>query len=216
MSRPSDLPDLFAPLTGIDEEATDSKSTSAASAKPKGKAKSTKGKSGGKSAAPQPAKAKSGGKGLLCPFCGSSETGVKDSRSAEDGRAIRRRRTCNACEGRFTTFERVQLRPLTVLKSDGSREAFERVKLHESMRLALRKRPVESERLDKVVNSLVMRLESSSEAEVEVKEIGDLVLRTLARMDHVALIRYASVYKDFDEVGEFTDFIDYIRAQSED
>jgi transcriptional repressor NrdR len=144
---------------------------------------------------------------MRCPFCGNDDTQVKDSRPTEDNSAIRRRRFCPGCGARFTTFERVQLRELTVVKSTGSREPFDREKLLRSMRVALRKRPVDAERIDRLVNSLVRQLESSGESEIPSKQIGELVMAALQTLDPVAYIRYASVYKDFREASDFGEFV---------
>lgn len=144
---------------------------------------------------------------MKCPFCSSDDTQVKDSRGAEDGVAIRRRRVCHACEGRFTTFERVQLRELTVIKGDGRRQAFDRDKLFRSFRLCLQKRPVELERIEQVVTSIVRRLESGGEAEISANKIGAMAMEALANMDPVGYVRYASVYKNFREVGDFNEFL---------
>jgi len=144
---------------------------------------------------------------MRCPFCGNDDTQVKDSRPTEDNSAIRRRRYCAGCGARFTTFERVQLRELTVVKSTGSREPFDRDKLLRSMRIALRKRPVDADRVDRVVNSLVRQLESTGDGEVTSKRIGEMVMEALQALDPVAYVRYASVYKDFREASDFGDFI---------
>lgn len=149
---------------------------------------------------------------MRCPFCGNVDTQVKDSRPTEDHASIRRRRFCPQCGARFTTFERVQLRELTVLKSDGRREAFDRDKILRSMRIALRKRPVEAERLEQVVNGMVRQLESSGDSEIEASQIGGLVMQSLLNLDQVAYVRYASVYKDFDEVTDFNEFLDGIHV----
>jgi len=144
---------------------------------------------------------------MRCPFCGNDDTQVKDSRPTEDNSAIRRRRYCAGCGARFTTFERVQLRELTVVKSTGSREPFDRDKLLRSMRIALRKRPVDADRVDRVVNSLVRQLESTGDGEVTSKRVGEMVMEALQTLDPVAYVRYASVYKDFREASDFGDFI---------
>ena len=144
---------------------------------------------------------------MRCPFCAHNDTQVKDSRPTEDNSAIRRRRYCPNCGARFTTFERVQLRELTVLKKGGQREPFDREKLLRSMRIALRKRPVEEDRVDRVVNRIVRRHESSGEVEIEVDNIGELVMEALLTLDKVAYIRFASVYKNFRETKDFEDFI---------
>ncbi|MEI7609631.1 MAG: transcriptional regulator NrdR [Rhodospirillaceae bacterium] len=150
---------------------------------------------------------------MRCPFCGNEDTQVKDSRPTEDNAAIRRRRFCPACNARFTTFERVQLRELTVVKSTGSREPFDRDKLLRSMRIALRKRPVDADRIDRVINSLVRQLESSGENEIPSKTIGEMVMNHLAALDPVAYVRYASVYKDFREAADFNDFVGTLRPE---
>ena len=144
---------------------------------------------------------------MRCPFCAHNDTQVKDSRPTEDNSAIRRRRYCPNCGARFTTFERVQLRELTVLKKGGQREPFDRDKLMRSMRIALRKRPVEEDRVDRVVNGIVRRLESSGELEIAVDSIGELVMEALLTLDKVAYIRFASVYRNFRETKDFEDFI---------
>jgi len=144
---------------------------------------------------------------MRCPFCAHGDTQVKDSRPTEDNSAIRRRRYCPNCGARFTTFERVQLRELTVMKKGGQREPFDREKLLRSMRIALRKRPVEEERVDRVVNGIVRRLESSGEAEISADHIGELVMEALLTLDKVAYVRFASVYRNFREAKDFEDFI---------
>jgi len=144
---------------------------------------------------------------MRCPFCGHDDTQVKDSRPTEDNSAIRRRRFCPGCGARFTTFERVQLRELTVLKKNGQREVFDRDKLMRSMLIALRKRPVEPERVDRVINGIVRRLESSGESEVRGEVIGELVMEALATLDQVAYVRFASVYRNFREAKDFEAFI---------
>ena len=145
---------------------------------------------------------------MRCPYCHNADTQVKDSRPTEDNTAIRRRRFCPNCGGRFTTFERIQLRELTVVKNNGQREPFEREKLLRSMRIALRKRGVDPERLERVVNSIVRRLESSGESEIKVKTVGEMVMESLQTLDQIAYIRFASVYKNFREAKDFEDFID--------
>ncbi|MEX2618105.1 MAG: transcriptional regulator NrdR [Alphaproteobacteria bacterium] len=144
---------------------------------------------------------------MRCPFCAHGDTQVKDSRPTEDNSAIRRRRYCPNCGARFTTFERVQLRELTVLKKGGQREPFDREKLLRSMRISLRKRPVEEDRVDRVVNGIVRRLESSGEAEINADQIGELVMEALLTLDKVAYVRFASVYRNFREAKDFEDFI---------
>ncbi len=144
---------------------------------------------------------------MRCPFCGNEDTQVKDSRPTEDNSAIRRRRFCPGCTARFTTFERVQLRELTVLKKSGQREVFDRDKMLRSMLIALRKRPVDPERVERVVNGIVRRLESSGESEVHGEAIGGLVMEALASLDQVAYVRFASVYRNFREARDFEAFI---------
>ena len=144
---------------------------------------------------------------MRCPFCGNEDTQVKDSRPAEDNSAIRRRRQCPNCGARFTTFERVQLRELTVLKSNDKRETFDRDKLMRSMTIALRKRPVDPDRVERVVNGIVRRLESSGESEIPTKLIGELIMDALASLDPVAYVRFASVYRNFREARDFEEFI---------
>ena len=145
---------------------------------------------------------------MRCPFCGNDDTQVKDSRPTEDNSAIRRRRQCANCGARFTTFERVQLRELTVVKSNGKREPFERDKLLRSMQIALRKRPVDSDRIERVVNSIVRRLESSGESDIPSKTVGSLIMDALKTLDPVAYVRFASVYRNFREARDFEEFIE--------
>ena len=144
---------------------------------------------------------------MRCPFCGSEETQVKDSRSAEDGASVRRRRECTACGGRFTTFERVQLRELTVIKSSGKKAPFDRDKLVRSVNIATRKRNVEPEQVDQMISGIVRRLESMGEGDIPTEKIGELVMEGLAHLDAVAYVRYASVYKDFREIKDFEKFL---------
>jgi transcriptional repressor NrdR len=144
---------------------------------------------------------------MRCPFCGHEDTQVKDSRPADDGASIRRRRLCGNCGQRFTTIERVQLRELTVLKSDGRRVPFDRDKLARSIRIALRKRPVEDERIERIVNGIVRQLEASGDSEVPSNQIGQLVMETLKEVDAVAYVRFASVYRDFREARDFEAFL---------
>jgi transcriptional repressor NrdR len=140
---------------------------------------------------------------MRCPFCGHDDTQVKDSRPSEDNSAIRRRRHCPECGGRFTTFERVQLRELVVVKKNGRREPFEREKLERSMLHALRKRPVERERIDRTITGIVRRLESLGENEIPSSVIGELIMQALSSLDKVAYVRFASVYKNFRETKDF-------------
>ncbi|MGH7050772.1 MAG: transcriptional regulator NrdR [Acetobacteraceae bacterium] len=144
---------------------------------------------------------------MRCPFCGQDDTAVKDSRPTEDGAAIRRRRACTACGQRFTTIERVQLRELIVIKSDGRRVPFERDKLARSIRIALRKRPVEEERIERIVSGIVRKLEASGETDITSKQIGEHVMETLKEVDEVAYVRFASVYRDFREAKDFGAFV---------
>lgn len=144
---------------------------------------------------------------MRCPFCSFEETQVKDSRPTEDGTSIRRRRACPECGARFTTFERVQLRDLMVIKAGERRQPFDRDKITRSMEIALRKRPVSAEQIEKAVNSIVRQLETSGETEVTTRHIGDLVMQALIQLDVVAFIRYASVYKDFSEPNDFKTFL---------
>ncbi len=144
---------------------------------------------------------------MRCPFCGNDDTQVKDSRPTEDSSAIRRRRQCSNCGARFTTFERVQLRELTVVKSTGQREPFDRDKLMRSMMTALQKRPVDSERVERVANGIQRRLESSGETDIPSKVIGELVMDALAHLDKVGYVRFASVYRNFREARDFEEFV---------
>ncbi len=144
---------------------------------------------------------------MRCPFCGHDDTQVKDSRPAEDGAAIRRRRFCASCGQRFTTVERVQLRELVVVKSDGRRVPFEPEKLSRSIRIALRKRPVSEDRIDRIVNGIVRQLEASGETDITSNQIGGHVMDTLKEVDEVAYVRFASVYRDFREARDFEAFL---------
>jgi transcriptional repressor NrdR len=144
---------------------------------------------------------------MRCPFCGAPDTQVKDSRPTEENSAIRRRRSCTNCGARFTTFERVQLRELVVVKRDGKREPLEREKLLRSMTIALRKRPVAPERIEMVVNGIIRRLESSGESEVTSQTVGEMVMDALASLDQVGYVRFASVYKNFREARDFEEFL---------
>ncbi|MGB0381872.1 MAG: transcriptional repressor NrdR [Alphaproteobacteria bacterium] len=144
---------------------------------------------------------------MRCPFCGNDETQVKDSRPTEDNAAIRRRRNCSGCGARFTTFERVQLRELIVLKKTGKKVPFERDKLYRSVSIALRKREVSPERMERLVSGIVRQLESMGETEVPSQLIGEMVMEALATVDDVAYVRYASVYKNFREARDFEEFV---------
>jgi transcriptional repressor NrdR len=156
-----------------------------------------------------------GGHGMRCPFCGTEDSQVKDSRPTDDGGALRRRRSCPNCAARFTTFERVQLRELTVIKKNGHREPFDRDKLARSIYTALRKRPHDIDRVERVLNSLVRRLESSGEAEIPSDMVGELVIKALASLDLVAYIRFASVYRNFREAKDFGEFVGQITADAD-
>jgi transcriptional repressor NrdR len=145
---------------------------------------------------------------MRCPYCGSADTQVKDSRPADDSSCIRRRRVCPGCGGRFTTFERVQLRELVVIKKSGRRTPFDRDKLMRSLEIALRKRPVEQERVERMVNGIVRQLESSGEVEIESARIGELVIMGLKSLDDVAYVRFASVYRDFRDARDFNTLIE--------
>ncbi len=153
---------------------------------------------------------------MRCPYCGSADTQVKDSRPAEDSSCIRRRRVCPDCGGRFTTFERVQLRELIVVKKSGRRAPFDRDKLMRSLEIALRKRPVEPERVERMVNGVVRQLESSGETEIESRQIGELVIEGLKALDPVAYVRFASVYRDFREARDFNALVDELEQGDDD
>ena len=144
---------------------------------------------------------------MRCPFCGADDTQVKDSRPTDDRGAIRRRRFCPNCAARFTTFERVQLRELTVIKKHGQREPFDRDKLARSIYIALRKRPIQEERIERIVNGIVRQLEASGESDIPSKQIGELVMDTLKELDPVAYVRFASVYRNFREAKDFEEFL---------
>ncbi len=147
---------------------------------------------------------------MRCPFCSHDETGVKDSRPTEDNSAIRRRRSCPKCGQRFTTFERVQLREMTVLKGGGRKQPFDRDKIIRSMQVALRKRPIELEIIEKEADVIVRTLEKQGESEINSDKIGALVMEALTRLDAVGYIRFASVYKDFRNPEDFNDFLDKV------
>jgi len=144
---------------------------------------------------------------MRCPFCGHAESQVKDSRPSEDGASIRRRRLCPECGGRFTTFERVQLRELTIVKRSGRRTPFDREKLVRSISIAIRKRPVDPERVERMVNAITRQLESQGETELASSVVGELVMKALKALDDVAYVRYASVYRDFRETEDFARFL---------
>ena len=144
---------------------------------------------------------------MRCPYCASGDTQVKDSRPTEDGSAIRRRRVCSDCGGRFTTFERVQLRELTVAKKNGKRVPFDRDKLERSVQTALRKRDADPERVERMISGIVRQLESRAEGDIATSEIGLLVMEGLKKLDEVAYVRFASVYRDFQKAEDFEGFL---------
>ena len=144
---------------------------------------------------------------MRCPFCGNEDTQVKDSRPTDDNAAVRRRRHCPSCTSRFTTFERVQIRELTVIKSDASREAFDRDKLAKSLLVALRKRPVDPERAERAISHIVRSLESINEPEISSSLVGQKVMEALAALDPVAYVRFASVHRNFREIADFKRFV---------
>jgi transcriptional repressor NrdR len=152
---------------------------------------------------------------MRCPFCGNAETQVKDSRATEDNSAIRRRRACPDCGGRFTTFERIQLRELMVLKRSGRRIPFDREKLARSVQVALRKRTVDVERVERMISGVVRQLESLGESEIKSEQIGALVMEGLKGLDDVAYVRFASVYKNFRETKDFEDIIDQLAGDDD-
>ena len=153
---------------------------------------------------------------MRCPFCSNDDTQVKDSRPTEDNSAIRRRRFCPACGSRFTTFERVQLRELTIIKRNGQRTPFDRDKLARSFEVALRKRPVDPDRVERAVSAIVRQLESSGEQDIHADGIGTMVMEALKRMDEVAFVRFASVYKDFRDPQDFADLLGEIAGSDPD
>ena len=152
---------------------------------------------------------------MRCPFCGSENTSVKDSRSAEDNTAVRRRRVCEACGARFTTFERVQLREIMVVKRDGKRVPFDRDRLTRSIIIALRKRPVDRELIDQMVSGIARKLESGGETEVTSNEVGEFAMEALRQVDPVGYVRFASVYKDFRDPNDFAQFIEQTSLEEE-
>ena len=151
---------------------------------------------------------------MRCPFCAHDDSQVKDSRPTEDNTAIRRRRQCEGCGARFTTFERVQLREIVVIKSDDGREAFDRAKIDQSVALACRKRGIAQERLDQLVSGIQRQIETLGEAEVTSKAIGEMVMEGLRQLDSVAYIRFASVYRDFSEARDFEEFASAVQDMS--
>ncbi len=152
---------------------------------------------------------------MRCPFCGSENTSVKDSRSVEDNTAVRRRRVCEACGARFTTFERVQLREIMVVKRDGKRVPFDRDRLTRSITIALRKRPVDREQIDQMVSGIARKLESGGETEVTSNEVGEFAMEALRQVDPVGYVRFASVYKDFRDPNDFAQFIEQTSLEEE-
>ncbi|MGY9006474.1 MAG: transcriptional regulator NrdR [Alphaproteobacteria bacterium] len=152
---------------------------------------------------------------MRCPFCGHDDSQVKDSRPTEDGAAIRRRRFCNKCASRWTTFERVQLRDLVILKSGGKKEAFDRDKLARSIRISVRKRPVDDDTVERIATSIQRRLETLGESEIPASHIGELVMEALAEVDQVAYVRFASVYRNFREAKDFEDFVGKLGGDSD-
>ena len=145
---------------------------------------------------------------MICPFCGNEDTQVKDSRPAEDGAAIRRRRLCGKCEARFTTFERVQLREITIVKRTGRRSVFDRDKLERSFEIALRKRDIDADDVARAINEIVRKLESHADGDVPSEKVGELVMSSLYNLDQVAYVRYASVYRNFREAKDFEAFVE--------
>ena len=152
---------------------------------------------------------------MKCPFCSNDDTQVKDSRFTEDNTAIRRRRICPDCGARFTTFERIQLRELTVIKKSGKKAPFDRDKLERSVQIALRKRPVERDRVDRMISGIVRRVESLGETEISSDVIGEIVMEGLQSIDSVAYVRFASVYKNFRETKDFEEFLGVISSNKE-
>ena len=150
---------------------------------------------------------------MRCPFCSHEDSQVKDSRHTENNTAIRRRRICDQCGSRFTTFERIQLRDLIVIKSNGQKEIFDRDKMFRSLSLALRKRKVEQDKIEKIVSAIARRLENSGETEIKTNLIGEYIMEALSNLDQVAYVRFASVYKNFREVKDFEDFLDNLEEK---
>ena len=151
---------------------------------------------------------------MRCPFCAHDDTQVKDSRPTEDNASIRRRRQCSSCGARFTTYERVQLRDLIVVKTSGKREDFDRSKLERSIRIAMQKRPIDPDRIDQMISGIVRRLESLGDTDIPSKTIGEIVMESLARIDTVAYVRFASVYKNFQAADDFDKFVSELRPNS--
>ena len=150
---------------------------------------------------------------MRCPFCSHEDSQVKDSRHTEDNTAIRRRRICDQCGSRFTTFERIQLRDLIVIKSNDQKETFDRDKMFRSLSLALRKRKIEQDKIEKIVSAIARRLENSGEMEIKTSLIGEYIMEALSNLDQVAYVRFASVYKNFREVKDFEDFLDNLEEK---
>ncbi len=148
---------------------------------------------------------------MRCPFCADDSSQVKDSRPTEDSTAIRRRRQCEGCGARFTTFERIQLRDLTVVKSENRREPFDRAKLEKSVQIACQKRDIEQERIDRLVSGIQRQIETSGESEIQAQKLGEMVMEGLRQLDSVAYIRFASVYRDFNEARDFEEFASNVR-----
>jgi len=153
---------------------------------------------------------------MRCPFCGHDDSQVKDSRPTDDGAAIRRRRQCEGCGARFTTFERIQLREMTVVKSDGRRETFDRAKLERSILVACRKRPVDPARIERLATAIQRQIETSGDNEIPASSVGGMVMDGLKALDSVAYIRFASVYKDFREAKDFEDFAGAVSEAGKD
>ena len=153
---------------------------------------------------------------MRCPFCSNQDSQVKDSRPTEDNTAIRRRRIGDHCGSRFTTFERIQLRDLIVLKTNGKKEVFDRDKMFRSLSLALRKRNIDQEKIEKIVNAIVRKLENFGDTEVKTTLIGEYIMEALSHLDQIAYVRFASVYKNFREVKDFEDFLDNLEDNPED
>ncbi len=152
---------------------------------------------------------------MKCPFCGNLESQVRDSRISDDGDAVKRRRYCPDCDSRFTTFERVQLREIVVVKKNGDRKIFDSEKLKRSVEMAVRKRPVSPLQVDKLVNNIVKKLETEGELEIPSAKLGEIVLKALEGLDKVAFVRFASVYKNFEKTGDFREFIKKIAKSAE-
>ena len=150
---------------------------------------------------------------MRCPFCSNQDSQVKDSRPTEDNTAIRRRRICVQCGSRFTTFERIQLRDLVVIKNNGQKETFDRDKMFRSLSMALRKRNIDQEKIEKIINAIVRRMENSGDNEIKSNIIGEYIMEALSNLDQVAYVRFASVYKNFREVKDFEDFLDNLEEK---